>query len=340
MNDLNEVSTNGGKSCVAFIFPGQGSQGVGMGKDLAEKYPVARQTFEEADEALGCKLSQLCFEGPEDQLRLTEITQPAILTMSIAALRVLETRIPKPDFVAGHSLGEYSAHVASGTMSFADAVRTVRNRGKYMQEAVPVGVGSMAAILGMELEKVVSVCADAAQGEVCSPANINSPEQIVISGNTAAVERGAKLADERGAKRAKVLPVSAPFHCSLMKPAQHRLEPELNHLKMQRPVYPVACNADASLVEDEMRARTTLVLQVTSAVQWDPCMRLLIGKGVQTFIEIGPGKVLCGLMRQIDRSKTCLNVADEASLQKTLQYFGAGESTPAIIEIQDRKEAS
>ena len=187
---------------IALIFPGQGSQFVGMGKELAERHAAARQTFEEADEALGYKLSTLCFEGPEDQLRLTEITQPAILTTSIAALRVLETHIPKPAFVAGHSLGEYSAHVASGTFSFADAVRTVRSRGKYMQEAVPVGVGSMAAILGMELEKVASVCLDAAQGEVCSAANINSPEQVVISGNTAAVERATKLADERGAKRA------------------------------------------------------------------------------------------------------------------------------------------
>src|ERR1700691_673012 len=219
-------------SRIAFIFPGQGSQAVGMGKDLAEKYPVARQTFAEADEALGYKLSEVCFEGPEDQLRLTEITQPAILTVSIATLRVLESRIPKPGFVAGHSLGEYSAHVASGTMSFADAVRTVRNRGKYMQEAVPVGVGAMAAILGMSLENVSAICHDAAQGQVCSPANVNSPEQIVISGNTAAVERGAKLADERGAKRAKLLPVSAPFHCSLMKPAQDRLEADLNLLKM------------------------------------------------------------------------------------------------------------
>ena len=183
-------------SKITFLFPGQGSQAVGMGKDLAEKYAIARQTFEEADEALGYKLSQLCFDGPEEQLRLTEITQPAILTASIAALRVLEGQISRPSFVAGHSLGEYSAHVASGTMNFADAVRTVRNRGKYMQEAVPVGVGAMAAILGMELEKVAAVCKDAAQGEVCSPANINSPEQIVISGNTAAVERGAKLADE------------------------------------------------------------------------------------------------------------------------------------------------
>jgi len=215
---------------IALIFPGQGSQIVGMGKELAEKYPAARQTFDEADEALGYKLSQLCFEGPEDQLRLTEITQPAILTTSIAALRVLEIRMPKPGFVAGHSLGEYCAHVAAGTFGFADAVRTVRNRGKYMQEAVPVGVGAMAAVLGMELEKVAGVCQDAAQGEVCSPANINSPEQVVISGNTAAVERAAKLADERGAKRAKLLPVSAPFHCSLMKPAQDRLDGDLKKL--------------------------------------------------------------------------------------------------------------
>ena len=306
---------------VAFIFPGQGSQTVGMGKDLAEKYPLARQTFEEADEALGYKLSQICFDGPEEQLRLTEITQPAILTASIAALRVIETRMPKPSFVAGHSLGEYTAHVASGTIRFADAVRIVRNRGKYMQEAVPVGVGAMAAILGMELEKVTAVCQDAAQSEVCAPANINSPEQIVISGNTAAVERGAKLADERGAKRAKLLPVSAPFHCSLMKPAQDRLEEDLNKLNTQKPVYPVACNVEAVLVTDEQKARETLIAQVTGAVKWDPCMRLLIGQGVQTFVEIGPGKVLCGLMRQIDRSKTCLNLGDEASLMKTLEHF-------------------
>ncbi len=303
---------------IALIFPGQGSQFVGMGKDLAEKHAVARHTFEEADEALGYKLSQLCFEGPEEQLRLTEITQPAILTTSIAALRVLETHVPRPSFVAGHSLGEYSAHVTSGTISFCDAVRTVRNRGKYMQEAVPVGVGAMAAILGMDLEKVITVCQDGAQGEVCSPANINSPEQIVISGNTAAVERATKLADARGAKRAKTLPVSAPFHCSLMKPAQDRLEGDLKSLRMGKPVYPVACNVDAELVTDDLRALDTLVRQVTGSVKWDQCMRLLIAQDVQTFIEVGPGKVLCGLMRQIDRSKTALNVGDDASLAKTL----------------------
>jgi [acyl-carrier-protein] S-malonyltransferase len=311
------------ENTIAFLFPGQGSQAVGMGKDLAEKYPVARQTFEEADDALGYKLSTVCFEGPEDQLRLTEITQPAILTVSIAALRVLETRIPKPSYVAGHSLGEYSAHVASGTFSFADAVRTVRNRGKYMQEAVPVGVGAMAAVLGMDLEKVAAVCRDAAQGEVCEPANINSPEQIVISGNTAAVERAATLADERGAKRAKLLPVSAPFHCSLMKPAQDRLQADLDALKLQKPVYPVACNVEAELVTDDLRARDTLLRQVTGSVKWEQCMHLLIAQGVQTFIEVGPGKVLCGLMRQIDRSKTCLNVSDDATLAKTLESLAA-----------------
>lgn len=306
------------ENTIALLFPGQGSQAVGMGKELAEKYPLARRTFEEADDALGYKLSTICFEGPEDQLRLTEITQPAILTVSVAALRVLETRMPKPSYVAGHSLGEYSAHVAAGTFNFADALRTVRNRGKYMQEAVPVGVGAMAAILGMTPENVTAVCHDAAQGEVCEPANINSPEQIVISGNAAAVERAAKLADERGAKRAKLLPVSAPFHCSLMKPAQDRLEADLNALKMQKLVYPVACNVEADLVTDDLRARDTLLRQVTGSVKWDPCIRLLIAQGAQKFIEIGPGKVLCGLMRQIDRSKTCLNVNDDASLTKTL----------------------
>jgi [acyl-carrier-protein] S-malonyltransferase len=293
-----------------------------MGKELAERYPEARQTFEEADDALGYKLSQLCFEGPEDQLRLTEITQPAILTTSVAALRVLQSRIPKPSFVCGHSLGEYSAHVCAGTFCFADAVRTVRNRGKYMQEAVPVGVGSMAAILGMEFVKVEAVCHDAAQGEVCSPANINSPEQIVISGNTAAVERATKIADERGAKRAKVLPVSAPFHCSLMKPAQDRLENDLKKITLSKPVYPVACNVDAEMVSDDNSALHTLLRQVTGSVKWEQCMRLLIAEGVDTFIEVGPGKVLCGLMRQIDRSRTCGNVGDEASLTKTLETLG------------------
>ena len=306
---------------IAFLFPGQGSQTVGMGKNLAEQYPIARHTFQEADDALGMKLFDLCCRGPEDQLRLTEITQPAILAVSIAAWRVLNEKSVKADFVAGHSLGEYSAHVAAGTISFVDAVRTVRNRGKYMQEAVPVGTGSMAAILGMSFEDVVQVCADAAQGEVCEPANINSPEQIVISGHAAAVERGAKLADERGAKRAKVLPVSAPFHCSLMQPAQDRLAVDLKALNFAQPQVPVVSNVYAKPVEDVESSREALIRQVTSSVKWSESMQFLVARGVQTFIEIGPGKVLCGLMRQIDRSKKSLNIEDEGSLQKTLEFL-------------------
>ncbi len=290
-----------------------------MGKELAEKFPVARQTFEEADAALGYKLSELCFEGPEDQLRLTEITQPAILTASIAAWRVLDEKGIKPAFVAGHSLGEYSAHVAAGTIAFADAVRTVRKRGKYMQEAVPVGVGAMAAILGMSSEEVTAICSEAAQGEVCEPANINSAEQIVISGHKHAVERATKLASDRGAKRAVMLPVSAPFHCSLMKPAQDRLAGDLRALKLQNPAVPVVSNVDAALVNNAESSRDALIQQVTGAVKWEQSMRLLIASGVQTFVEVGPGKVLCGLMRQIDRSKTCLNVADETSLSKAVE---------------------
>ena len=311
----------------AFLFPGQGSQAVGMGKDLAERFPVACQTFEEADEALGKKLSQLCFEGPEDQLRLTENTQPAILTVSVAAWRVLDEKGIKPAFVAGHSLGEYSAHVAAGTISFADAVRTVRNRGKYMQEAVPVGTGAMAAILGMDLDAVAAVCGDAAQGEVCEPANVNSTEQIVISGHAAAVERAVKLAQERGAKRAILLPVSAPFHCSLMKPAQEKLAVDLKNLQFSAPRFPVVCNVYAKPVEDAESAREALIRQVTGSVKWSESVQLLIARGVQTFVEVGPGKVLCGLMRQLDRTKKSLNVEDKASLQKTLEYLASAPVT-------------
>jgi len=305
-------------SSIAFLFPGQGSQVVGMGKELAGNYAVARQTFEEADEAVGYKLSQVCFEGPEEKLKLTEITQPAILTVSVAAWRVLQEKGLKPGFVAGHSLGEYSAHVAAGTLAFADAVRTVRNRGKYMQEAVPVGVGAMAAILGMPLDKVTEIARQAAQGEVCQAANINSTEQIVISGHAGAVERAIKLATEGGAKKAVSLPVSAPFHCALMQPAQDRLAVDLGGLRFQNPSCPVICNVDAAAIISAEASRGALIRQVTGAVKWEPSVRLLIEKGASVFVEVGPGKVLWGLMRQIDRSKTCLNVGDEVSLQKTL----------------------
>jgi [acyl-carrier-protein] S-malonyltransferase len=314
-------------SRIAFLFPGQGSQTVGMGKELAAHYPVARRTFEEADEALGYKLSELCFEGPEERLKLTEITQPAILTASVAAWRVVQEKGLKPDFVAGHSLGEYSAHVAAGTLTFADAVRTVRNRGRYMQEAVPVGVGAMAAILGMTLDAVSEIAVEAvhsaARGEVCQAANINSPEQIVISGHAGAVDRAIKLATERGAKKAVSLPVSAPFHCVLMQPAQDRLARDLGALNFQNLLCPVVCNVDAAVITSAEAARDALIRQVTGAVRWEPSVRVLIEKGVGRFIEVGPGKVLWGLMRQIDRSKTCATVGDEASLRKTLAQIAA-----------------
>ncbi|HSY11378.1 MAG TPA: ACP S-malonyltransferase [Verrucomicrobiae bacterium] len=312
----------------AFLFPGQGSQSVGMGKELAALYPVAREIFDEADAALGYKLSQLCFEGPEEQLKLTEITQPAILTVSIAAFRVLQSKGITPFYLAGHSLGEYSAHVAAGTLSFADAVRTVRNRGKYMQEAVPVGVGAMAAVLALPIEKLQQVCEEAAQGEICCAANLNSPDQTVISGSKAAVERAAELAKKAGAKRAIMLPVSAPFHCGLMQPAQDRLADDLAALPFYTPEVPVMCNVDASLVTTAEQARQALIRQVTGAVRWDKSMRALIDLGINTFVEVGPGKVLCGLMKQIDRSRTCLNVEDEASLQKTINHFSSASPKP------------
>jgi len=291
-----------------------------MGKELAENYSVARETFAEADGALGYSLSQLCFEGPEDKLKLTEITQPAILTVSVAAQRVLAETGIQPQYVAGHSLGEYSAHVAAGTVGFADAVRTVAKRGKYMQEAVPVGVGAMAAILALSLEPLEAACRQAAQetGGTVSPANMNSRDQIVISGSKAAVERAAELAKEKGAKRAVMLPVSAPFHCSLMQPAQDRLATDLRSLRFSAPRVPVVTNVDAKPIQDAEQARDALIRQVTGAVQWVRSIQALVEVGVQNFVEVGPGKALTGLLRQIDRSKTGLNVENEESLQKVL----------------------
>lgn len=294
-----------------------------MGKELSALYPVARHTFQEADDALGFAISKLCFEGPEDQLKMTEITQPAILTASVAVFRVLQEKGIAPRYVAGHSLGEYSAHVAAGTIEFADAVRVVKKRGRYMQEAVPAGQGAMAAILAMTLEDVEKVCEEAAQGEVVSAANINSPQQIVISGAAAAVQRAADLARERGAKRALMLPVSAPFHCALMQPAQDRLAKDLQVVEFSTSEVPVVCNIDTEARTDAAASRDALIRQVTGAVNWLGCVRKLIELGAKTFIEVGPGKVLTGLMRQIDPDQTAMNVDNEASLQKVTGLFAA-----------------
>jgi [acyl-carrier-protein] S-malonyltransferase len=307
-------------SKTAFLFPGQGSQSVGMGRELAASFPIARQTFEEANEALGFDLAQLCFSGPEEQLRLTEFTQPAIFTVSVAALRVLAAAGATADYLAGHSLGEYAANVAAGTIEFAAAVRTVRRRGQLMQQAVPAGQGAMAAILGMPVESVITVCQDASRevGAPVEPANLNAPEQTVISGAAAAVDRAIVLAKERGARRAVLLPVSAPFHCSLMQPAQDALAPVLEDLRFVPARIPVVVNVDAALRIDGQALRDALVRQVTGAVRWTESMQLLIAQGVTNFVEVGPGKVLSGLLRQIDRSQKCGQAEDAASIEKLL----------------------
>lgn len=310
-------------SRIAFIFPGQGSQYAGMGKDLADNFSAARQVFEEADAALGFALSELCFNGPADQLQLTENTQPAILTVSVAALRAFEAEGGlRPDFVAGHSLGEYSALVAAGSLSLTDAVRTVRARGRYMQEAVPVGVGAMAAILGAGQDVVMTACAEAAQGEVCSAANINSPGQVVIAGATAAIDRAIELLKERGARRAMKLNVSAPFHCALMHPAQDRLAADLTEIEFKDLATQIVTNVDAKALNEGAAAREALIRQVSQPVRWLESVEFLISQGVQTLVEIGPGKVLSGLVRQIDRNLRCLNVEDQASLCATREALG------------------
>jgi [acyl-carrier-protein] S-malonyltransferase len=306
---------------IAFVFPGQGAQKVGMGKSLAAVFPECRRAFDEADAALGEPLSTLCFEGPEDELLLTENTQPAILAMSVAVWRLVDTRGVRASFAAGHSLGEYSAHVAAGTLSFADALRTVRARGRYMQEAVPVGAGAMAAILGLDADAVWRACAEVAaehSGRVVTPANLNAPGQVVIAGHADAVQLACERAKALGARRAIPLAVSAPFHCALMKPAENRLAPHLRALPSSDPRVPVVANVDAEPKRDASSAIAALIRQVSSPVRWQDVVRRLTAEGVTTFVELGPGKVLSGLIKQIDRRVTSLNVEDEPSLEKTM----------------------
>ena len=314
---------------VAFVFPGQASQYPGMGKELAEKHPAAKSVFDEADNALGFSVSKLCFEGTEDELKLTANTQPAILTVSVAVSRVLAERGLEPDFVAGHSLGEYSALVCAGSLSFADAVRLVRKRGTYMQDAVPHGVGAMAAIMGLSHAVVADVCKRAADGEVCAPANLNSPEQTVISGHAGAVKRAVELASQAGAKRAVILPVSAPFHSALMAPMQEKFEEDLRAAEFSDLRVTLVTNVDADTVTTGSEAREALIRQVSMPVRWEESVRLLIDEGVNTFVEVGPGRVLSGLLRQIERSAGALNVEDEKSLAATVEKIAAARSDAA-----------
>lgn len=312
---LSDMTSN-----IAFLFPGQGSQAVGMGRELCDRFPVAAATFAEADEALGFPLSKLCFDGPDADLRLTENTQPAILTASVAAFRVLAGEGIEPSIAAGHSLGEWSAHVAAGTLTFADAVRAVKARGRAMQQAVPAGRGGMAAVLMLDPARVAEACAQAAAetGQIAAAANLNSPAQTVISGALAAVERAAELAKAMGARRAVMLPVSAPFHCTLMQAAQEEVARVLDGIPLSDPRIPVAANVTGGLVSTAAAARDALIRQVTGAVRWVDCIKALAGAGAAAFVEVGPGKVLTGLMKQIDSAQRALNVEDAASLEKTL----------------------
>jgi [acyl-carrier-protein] S-malonyltransferase len=312
----------------AFLFPGQASQYPGMGRELYEKFPASRAVFEEADRALGFSISKLCFEGTEDDLKLTENTQPAVVTVSIAAYRLLAESGFTPAYVAGHSLGEYSALVAAGSLDFSDAVRVVRRRGQFMQEAVPAGVGAMAAILGLSHAQVDEACRRAAGGEIVAPANLNSPEQTVISGHAGAVKRAVEFAQQSGAKRAVVLPVSAPFHCELMQPAQQRLEEVLRGTAFGALKIPVVTNVAAEAIDQGEEAREALIRQVSLPVRWEESIRALIELGVDMFVEVGPGKVLSGLLRQIDRSVLCVNVEDEKSLQAGVEKLSRSR-TPA-----------
>jgi [acyl-carrier-protein] S-malonyltransferase len=313
---------------IAFLFPGQGSQAVGMGRDLAALSPAAATVWRDADEALGFPLSRLCFEGPEDELALTANTQPAVLTASVAAAAALAARGVRPDLAAGHSLGEYSALVVAGALRFAEAVRLVRKRGEFMQEAVPVGAGAMAALLGVDLQTAEQVCAEAAQGEVVGVANINAPGQIVVAGHRAAVERAVTAAAARGGKKSVLLPVSAPFHSTLMKPAADRLAAELEGAVVAAPGIPVARNVDAGLTTSADDVRPFLVRQVASPVRWTDCVERLSREGASRFIEVGPGRVLTGLLKRILDGVRGHAVEDPASLDKALAALADGEARP------------
>ena len=313
------------RQATAFVFPGQGAQKVGMGKTLSDQFPICRDAFAEADEALGEKLSALCFEGPEDRLMLTENTQPAILAMSVAVWRLAQSEGLSAQFAAGHSLGEYSAHVAAGTLSYADALRTVRRRGRYMQEAVPVGEGAMAAILGLDGDGVTRACEEVARemGRVVSPANLNAPGQVVIAGHADAVARAGERAKALGAKRAIPLAVSAPFHCALMKPAEERLAPDLRALSVSDPAIPVVANVDAEPKREAASAIEALIRQVSSPVRWEDVVKRLVSEGVTTFVEMGPGTVLAGLIRKIDRGVTVMSIEDADGLAQAVDRLKA-----------------